>query len=52
MVGRQGEGWVWAFCHCDAVQELDRRNCMQLDLLQNWFQGGLIANVRGGRGHA
>ena len=52
MVGRQGEGYMWAFSHCDAFQELDRRKSVHLDLLQNRFLGGLKANVRGGRGHA
>ena len=52
MVGRQGEGYMWAFSHGYAGQVLDRRKSVQLGLLQNWFQGGLKANVREGRDHA
>ena len=52
MVGRQGEGYMWAFSHGNAGQVLDRRKSVQLGLLQNWFQGGLKANVREGRDHA
>ena len=51
-MGRQGEGYMWAFSHGNAGQVLDRRKSVQLGLLQNWFQGGLKENVRGGRGHA
>ena len=51
-MGRQAEGYMWAFSHCDAFQELDRRKSVHLDLLQNRFLGGLKANVREGRDHA
>ena len=51
-MGRQGEGYMWAFSHGNAGQVLDRRKSVHLDLLQNRFLGGLKANVRGGRGHA